>query len=427
MGFFRKPAGFAVLRHHDFACLIGARFFGSIAIQMQDVGIAWTVYNLTGRPLDLGLVGLAEFLPAIGLALVTGSVVDRFNRQRIVLVCYLIYCLCAMSLLALGQHRLVWPILGVVLLFGTARAFAFPALQALLPNLVPRAELGQAIALSSSSFQLATIGGPALGGIIFAFGPNWVFAAAAASFAMSSALLYSIRLRAAPFERTPVTWANLLAGVKFIRSREALLGAISLDLFAVLLGGATALLPIYARDILMVGPTGLGVLRSAPAVGAALTALFLASRPLGQGAGQIMLICVGIFGVATVVFGLSTNFWLSLAALVVLGCTDMSSVFVRSTLLQVATPDAMRGRVSAVNSVFISASNELGQFESGITAAWLGTIPAVVLGGIGTVLVAALWAAVFPSLRRVDLSASGLEELACAADEGEAAGELARE
>jgi MFS family permease len=424
MAFFPKPAGFAVLRHHDFTCLIGARFFGSIAIQMQDVGIAWTVYNLTGRPLDLGLVGLAEFLPAIGLALVTGSVVDRYNRRWIVLISYLIYCLCAVLLLGLGQHRQVWPILAIVILFGTARAFAFPALQALLPNLVPRAELGQAIALSSSSNQLATIGGPALGGLIFAVGPNLVFGVAAVSFAASSILLYAIRLRAVPVERTPVTWANLLAGVKFIRSRQALLGAISLDLFAVLLGGATALLPIYARDILMVGPTGLGVLRSAPAVGAALTALYIASRPLGAGAGRIMLFCVGIFGIATVVFGLSTNFWLSLASLVVLGCTDMSSVFVRSTLVQVATPDGMRGRVSAVNSVFISASNELGQFESGITAAWFGTIPAVVLGGVGTIVVAAVWAAIFPSLRRVDLSASGLEELAAANDEGEAVSKL---
>jgi MFS family permease len=414
----RSPSrpGLAIFRHRDFTRLLGARFFTSLAVQMQDVAVGWQVYELTGRSLDLGLIGLAEFLPAVGLALVTGAVVDRFDRRKIIMLCYATYALSALLLVALAFHPIahVWPFMCIVVVFGTARAFGFPAQQALLPNLVPKEELGPAVALSSSTFQVATIGGPAIGGLLIGLGSQTVYIAAAIGFLISMGLISSIKLRAAARTIEPVGWANLLAGIRFINSRPEILGAVTLDLFAVLLGGATALMPIYARDILVIGPVGLGLLRSAPAVGATITAFTLAMRPLGAGAGRIMLTCVAIYGLGTIVFGLSTSFPLSLVALAVLGSADMCSVFVRQTLVQIGTPDAMRGRVSAVNSVFIGASNELGQFESGVTAAWFGTVPSVVIGGIGTLAVAGLWAWKFKTLRQVNLTATGMEELAAA-------------
>lgn len=422
-----RRSGFATLRHRDFARLLGTRFFGSLAIQMQDVAVGWLVYELTSRSLDLGLLGLAEFLPAISLSLVTGSVVDRFDRRRILIVCYALYALCSMLLMALAYHPIaqVWPFFAIMMLFGTSRAFAFPAQQALLPNLVPREELSGAVAFSSTVFQLATIGGPAAGGLLLAaFGPESVFIISAIGCTISAFLLWSIKLRASARTVEPVRWSTLTAGIKFISSRPAILGAISLDLFAVLLGGATAMLPIYARDILLAGPTGLGLLRSAPAVGAMLTAAFLAFRPLGKGAGRIMLLCVAAFGLITIVFGLSRSFPVSLAALALLGATDMCSVFVRQTLVQIGTPDSMRGRVSAVNSVFIGASNQLGQFESGVTAAWFGVVPSVIIGGLGTMAVAGIWAWRFAPLRRVNLSASGIEELAAATEDPVTASKL---
>lgn len=372
---------------------------------MQNVGVGWLVYDITRDPLALGLVGLFAFLPAIGLALFTGHVADRFDRRTVMLVCYSGTTLtaCGLLLCAWAAIAVAWPIYLLVLLFGATRAFANPAGQALVPNLVPPGELGSAVALNSSVWQIATITGPALGGLLYALGSSVVFAAVAIGFALAVTLLSAIRTRRSPAApREPASWATLIAGIGFIRSRPAILGAISLDLFAVLLGGATALLPIYARDILHTGPWGLGLLRSAPAVGALLMALVLAHRPLRRRSGPRMFQAVVLFGLATIGFGLSTSLPASLLCLTVLGAADMVSVYIRQTLVQIDTPDAMRGRVAAVNTVFIGASNELGEFESGVLAALTGAVAAVVIGGLGTVAVAALWWRWFPELRRRD-------------------------
>jgi MFS family permease len=396
--------GWAVFRHRDFACYCGSRFLSALAIQMQNVAVGWLVYDLTSDPLALGLVGLAGFLPAICLALVTGHVADRFDRRTVLMTCYAVMTLSGLGLLAhtLSASTTVWPIYVITLIYGSARAFANPAGQALLPNLVPVAQFRHAVAWNSSAWQTATIIGPALGGILYAFGGNVVFGASAAAYALTTLLVAVIAHRGSAGGREKPSWASLIAGVLFIRSRPVILGAISLDLFAVLLGGATALLPIYARDILLVGPLGLGLLRSMPAAGAVVMALLLAHRPLERHTGRRMLMAVGVFGLATIVFGLSANLYLSLACLFVLGAADMISVYVRQTLVQLETPDAMRGRVAAVNSVFIGASNELGEFESGVLAALVGPVAAVVLGGVGTIAVAGLWARWFPALRDRD-------------------------
>ncbi len=393
-----------VLRHRDFAIFLAGRFLSAMAVQVQNVAVGWLVYDITGSPLSLGLVGLATFLPAVGLALVTGHVADRYDRRAILVACYLLTVLTALGLLACAWTRTgeMWQVYALVLVFGATRAFANPAGQALLPNLVPREEFGAAIAWASSGWQTATIIGPAIGGVLYVLGEVAVFAAVAALFLATALLFAAIRPRSTAPQPGRVTRDTLLAGISFIRSRPAVLGAISLDLFAVLLGGATALLPIFARDILAVGPSGLGLLRSAPAAGALATALFLAWRPLERRAGMRMFQAVAIFGVATIGFGLSESFPLSLAFLFALGAADMVSVVIRQTLVQIETPDAMRGRVSAVNSVFIGASNELGEFESGVLAALIGTVPCVVVGGLGTLAVAALWARWFPTLRDRD-------------------------
>lgn len=393
-----------VLRHRDFALLLCGRFISAMAVQIQNVAVGWLVYDLTRDPLALGLVGLATFLPAIGLALVTGHVADRYDRRRVMVTCYALTTLTAAGLFVCAWTRTteIWVIYGLMFAFGVTRAFGNPAGQALLPNLVPATELGPAIAWGSSVWQTATIMGPAVGGALYVLGEPAVFGAAVAGFATTTLLFLRIRHRSAAAAREKTSWNTLLAGIGFIRSRPAIFGAISLDLFAVLLGGATALLPIFARDILQVGPSGLGLLRSAPAAGALGMALYLAWRPLQRRAGLRMFQAVAIFGVATIGFGLSTSFPLSLAFLVVLGAADMVSVVIRQTLVQAETPDAMRGRVAAVNSVFIGASNELGEFESGVVAALIGTVPAVVVGGAGTLLVAALWARWFPTLRQRD-------------------------
>ena len=395
----RSPLSF-----RDFRFFLGMRLPATLAVQMQSVAVGWQVYDISHKPLSLGLVGLAQFLPVFGLALVTGHVADRFNRHVIAALCLGLQLLCALFLLALAQFGSgkLWPSYGELILFGTARAFAGPATQSLLPNLVPRALLSRAFALNSSSFQAMTIGGPALGGLIYAFGPTRVYAASAALFLMSIASALLIRAPLVVREVKGVDWSSLIAGIRFIRARPAIAGAISLDLFAVLFGGATALLPVYARDILAIGPQGLGLLRSAPAIGAVLVGLLLAHRSLGRRAGRTMFFAVALFGIATITFGLSRNFGLSLAALVMLGAADMISVFVRQNLVQRSTPDAMRGRVNAVNSVFIGASNELGEMESGLTAAWIGTVEAVVAGGIGTLLVMGVWLWRFPQLLAID-------------------------
>lgn len=381
-----------------------ARTCGVLATQMQSVAIGWQVYELTQRPLDLGFVGLAQFLPALGLALVTGHVADRYDRRRVLTLCNTLEAVCALLFLTLtlwgNTERVV--IFAALFLFGVARAFEFPAAFALMPNLVTPGQFANAAAWNSSAWQTATIAGPALGGLFYALGPSVVYSCCALLFLVAALLVSFVHLERATIERKAATWASVVAGIAFIRVQPVVLGAISLDLFAVLLGGATALLPIYARDILHVGPWGLGLLRSAPAVGALGMAVLLAHRPIRESAGHRLLGAVGMFGTATIGFALSHNLWLSLAMLIILGASDMVSVVIRRVLVQIATPDAMRGRVSAVESVFIGASNELGEFESGVTAAWFGTIPAAVLGGIGTLAIVVLWGWLFPQLRRVD-------------------------
>ena len=400
-----NSSGRALFGVRDFRLFGAARFLTSLAGEMQVVAVGWFVYELTKSPFALGLVGLAAFLPAILAAPISGHVADAYDRRLVATAGWALQTLAQLGLVALAASgsRDVWPVYGLVVVIGTARAFASPALSALLPTLVPRALFGPAVAWSSSFWQSAAVVGPALGGFLYVFGAATVFGAAAALFALGAVLIAAIGHRPAPrTEREPVTWASLTAGLSYIRAQPVVLGAISLDLVAVLLGGAVALLPIYAADILHVGPVGLGALRSMPAVGAIATAIVMGYRPLRRRAGPRLLGAVGIFGLATTVFGLSTNLWLSLAALAAAGAADMVSVTIRQSLVQGETPDAMRGRVSAVESVFIGASNQLGEFESGMLAAAIGTVPSVVAGGLATVLVAAAWGALFPALKRRD-------------------------
>ncbi|HVJ93845.1 MAG TPA: MFS transporter [Labilithrix sp.] len=380
-----------------------------IASQMLTVAVGWQVYDITGKALALGLSGLALFLPGFLLALPGGHLADQVNRRHILIACHGGVTLSAATL-ALVSHsggKGLLPIYSVLILLGTIRAFSAPASQALMPNLVEKAQLERAVALGSSIWQLAMIAGPSLGGILYAATgrASVVYAICAVMAFLAGACVVAIGRGpndGAPRATGPISWKALLAGIRFVWSDKPILGAISLDLFAVLLGGAVALLPMFARDLLHIGPWGLGVLRSAPAIGAATTAIALAWLPLRRHAGMTMFVGVFLFGIATVVFGVSRNFVLSLVALLCLGAFDMFSVVVRSTLIQVRTPDEMRGRVSAVNMVFIGASNELGEFESGVTAAWLGPELAVILGGIGTCLVVLIWAALFPQLRKID-------------------------
>ena len=399
-------SGIAVFRFQNFRLFQVARFCVVLATEMQSVAVGWQIYETTRRPLDLGLVGLAQFLPAILLFLLSGHVVDRFNRRNILVLCYCGFAACSTLLLvvAFRAPRSIGLIYAVLVLLGIVRSLNGPASRAILPQLVPEDHFPSAVAWASSVFQTATILGPAVGGIAYAafHGPTAVYATAAV--ASTVAVLATLRIKSSvkPRPREPVNFDTVLAGFKYIWREKIILGSISLDLFAVLLGGAVALLPVFAQEILKTGPWGLGLLRSAPAVGAASMALFLAYRPLRRKAGRSMLWCVAGFGVCTVLFGISHNLALSLAALVLVGATDMVSVIVRGTLIQVATPDEMRGRVNAVDMIFIGASNEFGQFESGLTAHWFGTVPAVVLGGIGTLVVTALWAWAFPEMRNAD-------------------------
>ena len=400
----------AAFRYPDFRLYQAARFLSIVAIEMQSVAVGWQIYELTRRPLDLGLVGLVQFLPGILLFLLSGHVADRFPRRAIILGCLAGFALCSLLLfgLALSGPGSARPIYLILVLFGVVRAFYGPAGQAFLPMLVPHEHFPNAVAWSSSVFQAAIIIGPSAGGLLYGWagGPHAVYAASAGVLIVAAMLMLGIRLKASQTRLEPPTLESLFAGFSYVRKTKLLLGAVSLDLFAVLLGGAVALLPVYAREILKTGPWGLGLLRSAPGIGAILMAVALAHRPLGRRAGAIMLGCVCGFGVFTIVFGLSRSLPLSLAALLLAGACDMVSVVVRGTVVQLETPDRMRGRVSAINMVFIGASNEFGQFESGLTAQWFGTVPAVVLGGVGTLAVVALWAWRFPELRQASLASA---------------------
>jgi len=399
-----SPSARAALAVRDFRLYLGARFFLSMALQMVGVAVGWQVYELTLDPLHLGYVGLVQFVPGLLLTLYGGQVADRFDRRRILLVCLAVDTVAILALLglAISPAPRVGAIYAVLAVIGTVRAFLGPASQSLVPLLVPAELFPRAVAWSLTSWQIAMIAGPAAGGLLYASGAATVYGVAGALLLASALAVSQLGTRLKVEAPMAAGLEGLLAGVRYVRSRKDILGAVSLDLFAVLLGGATALLPIFARDILRVGPLGLGLLRSAPAAGAAVMALWLAHHPLQRAAGAKLFVAVAVFGVATVAFGLSTHLYISLTALVVLGAADMISVVVRQTLVQIRTPDAMRGRVSAVNMVFIGASNELGELESGLMAAWLGAVPAVVAGGLGTLAVAALWALRFPELRRVD-------------------------
>lgn len=393
-----------VFKIRDFRLMLLARAFSSLAIPMLIVAVGWNVYDLTRDPLYLGYVGLTLFLPQILLTLPAGHIADLIDRRVILLICFSVLALSAalLAIFVLLKMRTVAPIFAVLLLYACANSFLRPASTSLVPLLVPKEQLPSAVAWNSSTWTMAGTIGPALGGLLYGFGAQTVYCTAAALLLGSVAILSRLSPRA-PLAPGDSHWLErLFAGVKFVWRRPILLGAISLDLFAVLLGGATALLPVYARDILGVGPWGLGLLRSAPAVGALSCGLFLAHYPLKRHAGTVMFLCVAGFGVGTIIFGLSRFLPLSLLALVCMGACDMVSVFVRQNLVQLNTPDAMRGRVTAVTMIFIGASNELGEFESGVTASWFGTVPAVVLGGVGTLLVVVLWSVAFRSLRRVD-------------------------
>jgi MFS family permease len=396
----------ALYRQRDFSIFLSARFLATIAMQIQSVAVGWQVYDIARDPLALGLVGLCQFAPMFLLTLPAGDIVDRFDQRRVFAISLIAEALCGVLFLALTFAHLgkVWPFYAVLILFGAARGFSGPSSQSLLPFLVPPERLPRAIAWSSSTFQVAVIAGPAAGGLLYLLGPAAAYTACALCFlgaGIGVSILGGRRIaRTGHIGTTAIE--RVAEGVSFVRRRPVVLGAMSLDLFAVLLGGASALLPVYARDILHVGPVGLGLLRSAPAIGAAVVAIALGRHPIDRGTGWKMFLAVAIFGAATIVFGLSRNFTLTLAALVVLGASDMVSVFVRTALIQYATPDPMRGRVSAVSMLFIGASNEWGSFESGVTAAWFGTVPAVVVGGLGTLAVVALWMWMFPPLRKID-------------------------
>ena len=401
-----SAGGRVAFQYPNFRYYMTARMLATIASEMQAVAVGWQIYSLTHRALDLGLVGLAQFLPGILLFLVAGQAADRFPRQRILQCCYVAFAAISALLLGLTLRGLtsVWPVYAALRAERRGACFNGPAAQAFLPLVVPVEVFPSAVALGSGVFQGAMVVGPMIGGLVYGLtgSPAPVYAGSVVACLSAMVLMGRIRVKAVQRPRGIVRPGVLLDGLRYLWRAKLTLGAISLDMFAVLLGGAVALMPVFARDILQVGATGLGILRGAPGTGAVIMALVLAHRPLKRHAGAIMLCCVAGFGACTVVFGLSRNVALSVAALVLLGACDMVSVIVRHTLVQISTPDEMRGRVSAVNMVFIGASNEVGQFESGVTAAWFGAVPAVVAGGLGTILIVVLWARLFPELRRVN-------------------------
>jgi MFS family permease len=399
------PVGAGDLRkHRSFLLFLLSRSFSRFASQIGAVAIGWQVYDMTGSAFDLGMIGLVQFLPTALLLFVAGQVADRYERKRVVQICEIVAGLTALFLAfgAFGGWLTVTQIFIATFVLGIVGAFESPALAALLPLIAPQGSLQRATAISSGAAQIATITGPALGGLAYAFAPSAAYGLMGAFGFFAAIGIGLVRLSQPAAVRDPAAPDDLFAGVRFVRNNPSILGTISLDLFAVLLGGATALLPIYARDILQTGPLGLGILRAAPAVGALLMTAFLARHTINHLVGLRMFQAVIVFGAATVVFALSQWMWLSVLALAILGAADTISVVIRFSLVQLATPDEMRGRVGAVNFLFINASNQLGQFESGITAALFGAVPAAVLGGVGTIAIALLWMKLFPTLRHVE-------------------------
>lgn len=397
-----KPSRWLAFQHRSFARYWMARFTAHFSIQIVSVAVGWQVYDLTRDPLDLGFVGLAQFLPALLLVLFTGAASDRYGRRMIMAICMAGEAVCAIGLLVLtvmGSPS-VFAIFVILVMFGIARAFFGPASQSLVANLVPPEHLSNAIAWNTTAWQVGTIMGPVAGGLLYGIAPEVAFGTAIVFFAIGSALIYSIPRPAQKITASRASWGTLVAGMSYIWKEKIVLGAISLDLFAVLLGGAVALMPVYARDILDLGPWGLGLLRSAPGIGAILTAIYLTTHPIRNHAGLLLFVFVALFGAFTMVFGFSEIAWLSILALALVGASDMVSVFIRETLIQLWTPDHMRGRVNAVNMVFIGASNELGEFRAGVMASFTGAVAAVVAGGAGTIAVAGLWAKIFPELRK---------------------------
>ncbi|HKY85353.1 MAG TPA: MFS transporter, partial [Pseudorhodoplanes sp.] len=393
-----------ISRNPQFLKFWFARIFATCSLQMLAVCVGWQIYNLTNSALDLGLVGLFQFIPAFMFVLIAGHVADHYHRGHVIQIAQAVGALVA-AVLALGTAfgfltREI--IFALVFILGAARAFELPTLHALLPGLVPASILPRAIAASASATQAATIGGPALGGLLYAINPTIAYLTAFALLLAASTLISLIAIKRVKPTREPMAFSILFAGINFIRRNPLILGAISLDLFAVLLAGATALLPIFARDVFQTGPLGLGLLRAAPAVGALAMGITLARWPLGNAAGLKMFIGVAVYGMATIAFGLSTSFPLAMLSLIVLGAADMVSVVVRQTLVPLHTPDEMRGRVNAVGSLFIGTSNQLGDFRAGVMAAMFGAFASVLIGGIGTLLIVALWMRLFPSLLRVD-------------------------
>lgn len=396
------PGAASLLRHRVFVQYWFARNFSSFGFQMMSVAVGWQIYALTGRALDLGLIGLVQFVPSVVLALPAGHLADQFDRRRIVTLCQTVewIAIAALAGFSFSGHLDEAGILALIFVVGVAKAIESPAMQSMLPGLVPASVLPRAMASTGAAGQAAMIVGPALGGLLYVAGAAFVYAVSALLFLGALILMTRITYDHTPPRREPATLQTLFAGVHFIRHRPAVLGVISLDLFAVLFGGATALLPIFAKDVLHAGPWGLGLLRSAPAVGALLMSVWLSRHTMQRRVGSIMFASVAGFGVATLVFALSTSLPVSIAALFALGACDMVSVVIRGSLVQLETPDDMRGRVSAVNSIFINTSNQLGEFESGILAAAVGAVNATVIGGLGTLLVVGLWMWWFPSLRQ---------------------------
>lgn len=399
-----QASGMAAFRHPDFLLFFSAKLFAMTAFHMILVALGYHVWDLTGDPMNLAYIGLTMFGPAIGFALITGYVADRFDRRLVLAICYVVMASASVLffLFTVSGTKEVWPVFLILVVYGTGRAFYMPTSNALVPNLVPAKIFPNAIAWNTTANKTTQIVGPALGGLLYDFMPELVYGTGAVIFVIGAFTMAMIKTRSLGGGKEPPSFKTLFAGINYVFNKKIVLGAITLDLFVVLMGGATALLPIYAKDILEVGASGAGFLRSAIAVGGVVTALILTQVHMTRGVGRILFVSVTIFGLATIVFGISEWYLLSLIAMAILGAADMASVYIRQTLIQIATPDEMRGRVSAVNSVFVGTSNELGEFRAGVFAAWFGAVPAVVIGGIGAVLITGICWKLFPDLTRIE-------------------------